>query len=195
MCCVAAVPVPVIVCTAGEFEALLENDKDVEVAPLACGAKVTLKEVDWPAATVIGSEIPESTNSPLLRLADVIVTDAPLAFSVPLSAELDPTTTLPKLRLVGDTANWPAAVPIPESAMLSDKFDAFDTTDKLPLAAPALVGVKITVNVTLWFAVKVSGRVNPLIKKTAPVKFACEMVRLDPPELVRVSDKLELLLT
>jgi hypothetical protein len=43
---VGAVPVPVIDCTAGEFPALLENDKDAEVAPLAIGAKVTVKGVD-----------------------------------------------------------------------------------------------------------------------------------------------------
>jgi hypothetical protein len=38
--------VPVIVCTAGEFEALLENDKEAEVAPLVCGVNVTVKGVD-----------------------------------------------------------------------------------------------------------------------------------------------------
>ncbi len=46
VCCVAAVPVPVIVCTVGEFEALLENDRDAEAAPLACGVKVTAKLAD-----------------------------------------------------------------------------------------------------------------------------------------------------
>ena len=85
----------------------------------------------------------------MLRLADVTVTEAPLAFRLPLSDALDPTATLPKLRLVGDTANWPAAVPVPESAILSGEFDAFDTTDRLPLAAPALVGANVAVNVTL----------------------------------------------
>ena len=46
VCCVAVVPVPVIVCTVGEFEALLEKDKDAEVAPLADGLKVTVKVAD-----------------------------------------------------------------------------------------------------------------------------------------------------
>ena len=85
----------------------------------------------------------------MFRLAEETVADAPLAVRVPLSAELDPTVTLPKLRLVGDAANWPADVPVPESAILSGEFDAFDTTDRFPLAAPALVGVKVAVNVTL----------------------------------------------
>ena len=145
--------------------------------------------------SVAGSEIPESTNSPLLRLADVTVTDAPLAVRLPLSGELAPTVTLPKLRLVGDTANWPAAAPVPESAILSVEFDAFDTTDRLPFAAPALAGVKVTEKVTLWFAVSERGKVNPLTEKAAPVKFACEMLMVDPPVLVSVSGKLVLLLT
>jgi hypothetical protein len=85
----------------------------------------------------------------LFRLAEETVTEAPLAVRLPLSAELDPTVTLPKLRLMGDTANVPAAVPDPESAILSVELDAFDTTDRLPLTAPALVGVKVAVNVTL----------------------------------------------
>jgi hypothetical protein len=38
--------VPVSDCTAGEFDALLENDKDAEAAPLAPGVKVTVKGVD-----------------------------------------------------------------------------------------------------------------------------------------------------
>ena len=41
-----AVPVPVIDCTAGEFDALLENDKDADVAPLDNGVKVTVKVAD-----------------------------------------------------------------------------------------------------------------------------------------------------
>ena len=99
--------------------------------------------------SVAGSEIPESTNSLLFRLAEETATEAPLAVRLPLSDELDPTTTLPKLRLVGDIANWPADVPVPESAILSGELDAFDATDRLPLAAPTLVGVKVAVNVTL----------------------------------------------
>ena len=41
----------------------------------------------------------------------------------------------------------------------------------------------------------VRGRFNPLTEKVAPVKFACEMVTVDPPVLVSVSDKLVLLPT
>ncbi len=80
--------------------------------------------------------------------------------------------------------------------MLSGEFDAVDTTDRLPLAAPALPGVKVAVNVTLWFVVRLMGKLfNPLMEKPAPLKFACEMETVDPPVLVSVSDKFALLPT
>ena len=47
---------------------------------------------------VIGSEIPESTNSLLLILAAETVTEVPLAIRLQPSAALEPTVTLPKLR-------------------------------------------------------------------------------------------------
>jgi hypothetical protein len=96
---------------------------------------------------VTGIEIPESTNSPFVRLAEETVTAVPLAVRLPFRDALDPTVTLPKLRLVGDTANVPAAVPVPERLIVSG--EAFETTDRLPLAAPAAVGAKVAVNVTL----------------------------------------------
>jgi hypothetical protein len=136
-------------CTAGEFEALLVNDNEAEAAPLDWGAKVTVKVEDWPAGMVTGSEIPESTNSLLLLLAELTVTEEPLAVRLPPSAELDPTATLPKARVVGETASVPAAVPVPESGMPSGEFDAVETTEMDPLAEPVVAGVKVAVKVTL----------------------------------------------
>jgi hypothetical protein len=139
---------------------------------------------------------PERTNSLLLRLADVTVTDEPLAVRLPVRAELEPTATLPKLRLVGETAKVPAAVPVPESAILSGEFDAFETMERLPLTAPALAGVKVAVKVTLWPAGRLMGKpLNPVIEKAEPVTFAAEMVTVDPPVLLTVSDKFVLLPT
>lgn len=123
------------------------------------------------------------------------MTGAPVAFRLAVSAELVPTTTLPKPRLVGETVSVPAAVPVPESAIDNGEFDAFETTDKLPLVTPAPVGAKVAVSVTLWFGVSVVGSVNPLIENIAPVTFACVIVTDDPPVLVSVSDRFVLLPT
>ena len=138
---------------------------------------------------VAGSEIPENANSLLLRLADVTVIEDPLVVRLPVSDELDPTTTLPKLRLPGDSASCPAAVSAPDSATTSGEFDAVDSNDRFPLAAPAPLGVNVAVNVTLPLGVSVRGKVNPLIEKDTPLKLACEIVTADPPMLVKVSDK------
>ena len=54
---------------------------------------------------MVGREIPESANSLLLLLAAEMVTDDPVASRVPSSELLAPTTTLPKLRLAGETDN------------------------------------------------------------------------------------------
>jgi hypothetical protein len=57
----------------------------------------------------------------------------------------------------------------------------------LPLTAPLVVGAKCTVSEVLWPAFNVKGKVSPLRLNPAPLALATEIVRLDPPELVRVS--------
>ena len=72
---------------------------------------------------------------------------------------------------------------------------AFEVMLTLPLTAPLAVGANFTVNEVLCPAVKVKGNVSPLKLYPAPLADAAEMVRLDPPELVSVCDKLALLPT
>ena len=67
-------------------------------------------------------------------------------------------------------------------------------TAKFPLADPAAVGAKVTVNVTLCFAESVIGVVSPLTEKPVPLTVASEIVTADPPVLVNVSERSELLL-
>lgn len=174
---------------------MLIKDRFPEAAPLDWGVKVTVNGVDEPAVSVKGNVIPDSTNSLFVMLAEEIVTDAPVAFRLPLSAELDPSTTFPKFNDAGETANCPGVVPVPERAMESGELDAFETIDTVPLAEPALVGAKVTVNVTLWLEDRVVGNVNPLTEYAAPVTLAWDMVTADPPVFVTVSDVLLLLPT
>jgi hypothetical protein len=93
--------------------------------------------------------MPESANSLLLRLAEVTVIAVPLAFNNPLSVERDPTVTLLKFRAEGDAESCPTAVAVPESGITRDVFDAVEVTVRFPVAAPALVGLNVAVNVTL----------------------------------------------
>lgn len=104
-CCGAGVPLPVSVCVAGEFEALLVKVRAALAVPVAFGVKRTVNDADWPARMVSGRLIPDKTNSVLLLLAEDTVTSAPVAFRLPFSEERAPTTTFPKFRLAGDTDN------------------------------------------------------------------------------------------
>ncbi len=76
--------------------------------------------------------------------------------------------------------------------MLKLGFEPLEVMLTLPLAAPLVVGLKSTVKDALWPAVSVTGAVSPLKLNPVPLAAAAEIVRLDPPVLVRVSDKLEL---
>lgn len=55
---------------------------------------------------------------------------------------------------------------------------------RAPVAAPAAVGVKTALNVALWLAVRVIGRVGPVKLNPVPDATALEMVTLSPPVLV-----------
>ena len=180
---------------AGVFDALLLNVRLALAAPEALGVKVTLNVADWPAGIVTGNEMPESVNSLLVLLADETVTADPEALRLPPNDALDPTDTVPKLSEVGETANWPCPVPVPENAMLSGEFEAVEITAIVPLAEPVLVGANVAVNVTLWFVARVAGSVSPLIENGADTPLTCEIVTDDPPVLVMVSDKFALLPT
>ena len=72
---------------------------------------------------------------------------------------------------------------------------ALESIVSAPLAAPALVGAKIAVKVTLWLAARVTGRFRPLTEKPVPLGVTCEIVTLAAPVLVKVSDLLLLLPT
>ncbi len=89
----------------------------------------------------------------------------------------------------------PCVTPVPESGMLKLGLEPLEVMLTLPLAAPLAVGEKSTVKDLLWPAVSVKGRDTPLKLNPLPLAAAAEMVRFEPPVLVRVSDKLVLLPT
>ena len=94
---------------------------------------------------------------------------------------------------MGFAVTVPCVTPVPESGMLKLEPEPLEVMLTLPLAAPLAVGLKSTVKDVLWPAVNVAGRDSPLKLNPVPLAVAAEIVRLDPPVLVSVSDKLELL--
>lgn len=72
---------------------------------------------------VTGSDNPLTLKAELLELAAVIVTLAPLAVKFPDADPLDPSATLPMLRVPGETASWPAEPEEPEEPEELDVFE------------------------------------------------------------------------
>jgi hypothetical protein len=184
--CVAPVPVRAILRLG-----LLPFDEIVTVplaAPLPVGAKFTVNVVLWPAFKVSGRVRPVILNAaPLADAAEIVRLDPPELVNVSDKFEVLPTWTVPNPRDVGFGVRVPCVTPVPERGILRLGLPPFEVMLILPVATPLVVGAKVTVNEAVWPAVKVTGRVRPDKVNPAPVAAAAEIVRLVPPELVRVS--------
>ena len=82
----------------------------------------------------------------------------------------------------------PAAIPVPDSGIVSVGFVPFEVTVTAPLADPVACGAKATVKVALWPAASVVGVANPLKLNPVPLTAAWEIVTLVPPVLVIFSE-------
>ena len=79
----------------------------------------------------------------------MITLEPPELVRVSESVWLLPTCTLPKLRPVAVAVSAPGVTPEPDSGMPRVGFDALLVMARLPGADPPVVGVKVTLNVTL----------------------------------------------
>ena len=165
-------------------------------APAAVGAKIAFNVVDCPALSVRGKLGPVKLKPlPDAAALETVTTAPPVFVTATVTVLLLPTVTLPKTALLGFAVRDPGASPVPESAMLKGETEASETIANAPLTAPAVVGAKPTLKVTLWPTARVTGTDSPLTEKPAPRALAWEMVTELPPVLVKVSDWLELLPT
>ena len=95
---------------------------------------------------------------------------------------------MPKLRLAGFDPTVPGVTPVADNGMVRVGFDAVDMIVRLPLALPADCGVNVTVKVVLCPAVSVTGAVIPDKLSPVPVTPTWEIVTLEAPVFVKVSE-------
>jgi hypothetical protein len=88
--------------------------------------------------------------------------------------------------LVGFAAKVPAVTPVPASGMLKEELDAVLVIAMLPVALPATVGAKVVVNDALCPALRVAGRLRPLMLKAVPLADACVIVTAELLPLLRL---------
>jgi len=148
-----------------------------------------------PALIVNGNDTPLRVNSDVLAEADDTVTFDPVALNVAVMFLLCPTTTLLKSKVEGLTLSRPGTVPVPDKEMVSVAFEASEVNEIVPLAEPPVVGANVAPKVKLCPAIRVKGRLSPLMLNPLPLTLACEIVIVVPPVFVRVSGCVALLLT
>ena len=144
VCCLVATPAPVAVSVDGELVALLLTFNEVEVEPLDLGLKFTLTEIVCPAAIVLGRVKLLSVNSGFVVVAaEIVIGDDP-ALIVAVFVEVDPTVTLPKLKLAGETVRvFPVFVALPDK--VTETLVALDAeTLNVPVKLPVVLGTNFS---------------------------------------------------
>ena len=124
----------------GELTASLMNETLPVTAPAAEGLKVTLNEIDCPAASVSGRDSWEVLKPvPPVRMDSVMVTSAfPVLVRVTTWVSAAPTRMSPKLRLPGVKLKAPVkTVPVPVSGIVTGEFDASLLSKRLSVTVPA----------------------------------------------------------
>jgi len=156
-----------------------------EALPAADGANETLKVVLWPAVRVSGTLVPLRLNPvPPAAACEMVTLVPPVLVTVSDSVCVLPTTTLPKLRLVGFAPKAPGATPVPDSGMVRVGLDALEVRVTLPEVLPAADGANETLKVVLWPAVKVIGKPGEVREKYLVEMAMLEMVTDPGPALV-----------
>jgi hypothetical protein len=149
------VPVPVRGTVSEGLVALLATVRLAEAAPVVVGVKVTLTVQDAPAAIeepqvlVCANGAPAETDDTLAAALPVLVT------VTLLEPEVDPTASLPKDSEVGEAVSValpppPPLVPVPDRLTVLAVPPAL--TVRVPVRAPAAVGVNVTLTVHEPFA-------------------------------------------
>ena len=124
---------------------------------------------------------------PLTFACEIVTLEGPELVTVSEAVRELPVCTLPKLRLAGFAPSVPGGrIPVPPRATVRFVFEPLEVTVKVPLALPPAAGANFRVKLVLWPGLRFSGRARPLRVNPEPVVTALEIVRVDPPELVRV---------
>ena len=178
-------PVPEIATLVGEFVALLTIEMFPLTGPAAVGANVTPRLTVWPAANVTGREGPLKLNCGFeIVICETVTAAVPVFLMTTGSVLRMPIPTLPKAVEAG-LADNNSVTPTPDNGTVCGEFVAVLSIERVPVSAPVVVGVKITLRVVLWPASRITVE-KLLIRKLTPVTVAFKSVIGAIPVLVRV---------
>lgn len=159
-----ATPVPVNFTVCGEPVALSATERLAVRAPAAAGLNSTETVQLAAAASVAPQVVADFRNE--VALVPVMVSDVSVTVAVPVfftvtscAAVVEPTVVDAKVRLVGESVTESGAVPVPVSFTVCGEPVALSATERLPVSAPAAVGLNSTETVQLAAAARVAPHV------------------------------------
>jgi len=145
---------------------------------------------------VRGKGSPPTLKTELPMMAEVIVTLAMLALSIPDAVPLVPTVTLPNDIVDGVTVNVPSGgTPVPDSGTVTVALEALELIVSVALILPGNWGAKLTANAVLCEGPRVRGVEMPLMLNPVPLIPSLKILTLVPPTLVMVAESEAELLT
>jgi len=178
-CVVLLIPVPDIVTLPGVFAALLLIVIVPVWKPVVLGEKVTSKYALCPADNVTPPSPPIVLNAvPLTLNWEISTLEFPVFFTVSCNVFEPPSSSLPKLRLVLDSDSDRVAVdPVPLRLTVTvGLLLPLLVNVILPVKLVALLGVNVTVTLTVAEAERFSGMLNAFIVKPLPLIVALDIV-------------------
>jgi len=146
--------------------------------PADFGAYITVNDMLCPGVKV-PAENPETLNPvPDAAAAETVVFTPPVFVSVSVWLEVCPVVMFVYVMLVKLGVTTAGVAPVPDTEKSTVLLIPVTVSEIVPLLPPAAVGANFTVKLVAWVGAKVSGKVNPLMLKPAPVTVACVIVRL-----------------
>src|SRR6266567_5534949 len=146
--------------------------------PVLPGAKLTTRLVELKPLRLKG--VPEIIvkGPPLIVARPLLSAAPPWLVSTKLAWALEPTATVPKLRLPGETPSWAGVRPVPVTVLAELPPLLLKTTTLLKL--PALAGLKATCTWPVWPGGRLKG-VPERILNGPPLIVARPLVKDAPP--------------
>jgi hypothetical protein len=170
-----------------EFGALLVIVIVPTALPEVAGEKRTVKAVDWPGATVVGSVGPVIPNPvPPIVACEIIKLAFPESRTVSVCVLDVPSATPVKLTAAGTTVIC-GCMPVALSGTVKVGLLALLVKVKLPVAAPIEVALKLSFSETCFPAARVKGTAIPAALNSFPTVATLEIVTLPAALLVIVS--------
>ncbi len=157
-------------------------------APAELGLYVTVKVTSFPAAKLAGTANPVTLMpAPEKVIPEIVTLPVPEFASWTVFVTSLPTVTLPNATDDGEALRAAVVVPVPVRATSMAGSRALLVMVIVPAAEEPAVGLKTTLIVVLWPALRAIGRCGPEALNPGPATEIPEMIRIPVPVLLNVT--------